>query len=248
MNKKLQVLKVKDKHDSYHIKKKLFDLPMSLLVVGKSQLSGKSNFLVWLCCSKQAGYIGDFLGENVYIISPSYTNDNKLKIIARQLEIPRSNIIDTFDERLIEGIYEEVEEQYEEAEAEGRKPAQSLIIFDDVSFNKDFKKSKMVEKIYSNGRHILLSVITTAQTYTSISTSARENSKALILYDCSDRQLERIAFDHSPVPMREFKKKFRDVASRKKHTFMCINYSNKNDKRFLDSNFEPITMHSKPDT
>jgi len=46
--------------------------------------------------------------------------------------------------------------------------------------------------------------------------------------------------------MREFKKKFRDVASRKKHTFMCINYSNKNDKRFLDSNFEPIEMNIKP--
>ena len=243
MNKKLQVLKVKDKHDSFHIRKKLFDLPLSLLVVGKSQLSGKSNFLVWLLASKQAGYINDFLGENVYIISPSYTNDNKLKILTRQLDIPRSNIIDTFDERVIEGIYEEVEEQYEEAEEEGKKPPQSLIIFDDVSFDKDFKKSKIVEKIFSNGRHILLSTIVTAQTYTSISTSARENSKALVLYDCSDRQLERIAFDHSPIKMKDFKKKFRQAASQRKHTFMCINYSNPNKDRFLNSNFESIDMY-----
>ena len=135
-----KVLRVKDPHDSYHIKKELFDLPMSMIVVGKSQLSGKSNFLTWLLCSDAAGYSKEFLGENMYIISPSYSNDNKLKIIARQFDIPRTNIIEQFDEQLVEGIYQHVEEEYEDYESRGMKPPQSLILFDDCSFDPDFKK------------------------------------------------------------------------------------------------------------
>ena len=236
-----KVLRVKDPHDSYHIKKELFDLPMSMIVVGKSQLSGKSNFLTWLLCSDSAGYSKDFLGENIYIISPSFSNDNKLKIIARQFDIPRTNIIEQFDEQLVEGIYQHVEEEYEDYESRGMKPPQSLILFDDCSFDPDFKKSKIVKKIYQNGRHILLSTIVTAQIYTNISTAARENSKAVILYDCSDRQIERIAFDHSTIPMRDFKEMFRATTA-KKFSFVCINYSNDNNKRFLNSEFEPINM------
>ena len=236
-----KVLRVKDLHDSYHIKKELFDLPMSMIVVGKSQLSGKSNFLTWLLCSDSAGYSKDFLGENIYIISPSFSNDNKLKIIARQFDIPRTNIIEQFDEQLIDGIYEHVEEEYEDYESRGIKPPQSLILFDDCSFDPDFKKSKIVKKIYQNGRHILLSTIVTAQIYTNISTAARENSKAVILYDCSDRQIERIGFDHSTIPMRDFKEMFR-ATTKKKFSFLCINYSNDNDKRFLNTEFSPINM------
>ena len=236
-----KVLRVRDPHDSYHIKKELFNLPMSMIVVGKSQLSGKSNFLTWLLCSDSAGYSKEFLGENMYIISPSYSNDNKLKIIARQFQIPRTNIIEQFDEQLIEGIYEQVEEMYEDYESRGMKPPQSLILFDDCSFDPDFKKSKIVKKIYQNGRHILLSTIVTAQIYTNISTAARENSKAVILYDCSDRQIERIGFDHSTIPMRDFKEMFRETTA-KKYSFLCINYSNDNNKRFLNSEFEPINM------
>tara|TARA_R110001599_G_scaffold7187_5_gene35375 strand:- start:2618 stop:3349 length:732 start_codon:yes stop_codon:yes gene_type:complete len=236
-----KVLRVKDPHDSYHIKKELFDLPMSLIVVGKSQLSGKSNFLTWLLCSDGAEYSKDFEGENMFIVSPSFSNDNKLKIIQRQFDIPETNIIHQFDEQLIEGIYEQVEEQYEEFESEDMKPPQSIIIFDDVSFDPDFKKSKIVKKIFQNGRHILLSTVVTAQVYTNVSTAARENSKGLILFDCSDRQIERMAFDHSQMPQREFKKMFRDT-TKKKHSFLAINYSNDNDKRFLNTEFEPIDV------
>ena len=238
-----KVLRVKDPHDSYHIKKDLFDLPMSMIVVGKSQLSGKSNFLTWLLCSDSAGYSKDFLGENIYIISPSFSNDNKLKIIARQFDIPRTNIIEQFDEQLIDGIYEQVEEQYEDYESRGMKPPQSLILFDDVSFDPDFKKSKIVKEIFQNGRHILLSTIVTAQVYTNVSVAARENSKALILFDCSDRQIERMAFDHSTMPMRDFKQMFRNT-TKKKHSFLCINYSNDNTHRFLDTEFNRIDTDS----
>ena len=45
MKKKLQIYKMRDKSDSYVIKKHLIpDLPCRILVVGKSFLSGKTNF------------------------------------------------------------------------------------------------------------------------------------------------------------------------------------------------------------
>ena len=42
-----QILKIRDKTDSYYTKlKDIFDLPMRLVIVGKSQLSGKSTIIL----------------------------------------------------------------------------------------------------------------------------------------------------------------------------------------------------------
>ena len=45
--KPIQILKCKDKKEKHYKKKEnLFDLPMRVLCVGKSQFSGKSSFLL----------------------------------------------------------------------------------------------------------------------------------------------------------------------------------------------------------
>ena len=59
----------------------------------------------------------------------------------------------------------------------------------------------------------------------------------------SDRQLERVIDDHSTMGSKSFKQMFRDTASQKKHSFMVVNYSNKNSERFLDSEFRPIDIN-----
>ena len=44
--KKLQIYKVKDKNEKHYTKKDILsDIPFRMLIVGKSQLSGKTNFL-----------------------------------------------------------------------------------------------------------------------------------------------------------------------------------------------------------
>ena len=59
---------MKDNTDSYTIKKnKLFDLPMRLLLIGKSG-NGKSSFLGNLLLRKDM-YRNDFKPENIYIFT-----------------------------------------------------------------------------------------------------------------------------------------------------------------------------------
>ena len=240
----MKVLKVKDPSEKYKIKHKLFDIPFSLILVGKSELSGKSNFCTWLLLSDNAGYKDVWDGENIYIVSPSLRTDYKLQVIVSQLDIPKGNLIEQYDEQLLESIYEMIEEEYEDAINDKKKPKQSLIIFDDMSFGKKLKKKgSIIEKIFCNGRHNLISVITTTQAYTSLLTECRENAKAMVLFDMSDRQLERVIDDHSTMGSKSFKQMFRDTASQKKHSFMVVNYSNKNSERFLDSEFRPIDIN-----
>ena len=239
----MKVLKVKDPSEKYKVVHKLFDTPFSMIIVGKSELSGKSNFITWLLLSDNAGYKNMWDGENVYIVSPSMRTDYKLQVIKRQLDIPNGNIIDQYDEQLLNSIYEMIEDEYEEAVENKEKPKQSLIIFDDMSFGKKLKrKGSIIEKIFCNGRHNLISVITTTQAYASLLTECRENAKAMVLFDMSDRQLDRVIDDHSTMGSKVFKTMFRDVASQQKHSFLIVNYSNKNSERFLDSEFKPIDI------
>ena len=89
---KFQILKMKDKSDKLHIDKKLlFNLPMKVAIVGRSQLSGKtnmvSNFLL-----REIFYKNDFAPEDIYIISPSLNTDRKLKTLIEERDIPDENL------------------------------------------------------------------------------------------------------------------------------------------------------------
>jgi hypothetical protein len=239
------MLKLKDKTDKYYINKPtIFNIPFKLIICGKSQLSGKTTVLANLLLRKKF-YKDDFNGENIFIVSPSIRNDNKLKIIIRQLHIPRSNLIDTYDEQLLTEIYSMIEEEYESAVEDERTPENYLFVFDDMSFSGVLKGRNgakvhgVINKMFCNGRHIMLSTILTTQSYVDISTACRENATGMILFSCSNRQLDQIADDHSFIKRQDFKRIFRET-TKKKHSFLVVNYSNDADMRYLDSNFKQV--------
>jgi hypothetical protein len=241
----LKIYKVKDKAESFYSKKPvIFDLPMRLLIVGKSQLSGKSNLLVNLLLRDEY-YGSDFKGEDIYLVSPSATTDDKLIKLIKAKDIPQTNIMDDFDEDVISELYNMLQEEYQEAVDEKEKPSNKLIIFDDMSFSGALKsraKASIVPKIFSNGRHINLSVIVTAQKYSDISTSARENANGAIFFSCSNKQLELIEADHNyNTNKRDFMKLFRDTMT-DKHSFFVVNYTNPKEERYMDENFNVIKM------
>ena len=121
MPKTLSIYKVKDEADKYYTKKDLiFDIPFRLLIVGKSQLSGKSNILVNLLLRDEF-YNKDFNGENIFLVSPSIKNDEKIKKIIKIKEIPEENLFTEYDEDVLKELYKMLEEEYEEAVA-NRKP------------------------------------------------------------------------------------------------------------------------------
>ena len=115
MSKKLQIYKVKDKSDSYNQDHGiLFSTPTRLIISGKSQLSGKTS-LITNMLARESFYLNTFKGENIYIFSPSVSTDEKLKKIINIKEIPSTNIIEGFDEEILEEIYKNIEEDYKEA-------------------------------------------------------------------------------------------------------------------------------------
>ena len=120
----IQIYKMKDKNEKFHIKKKnLFDIPFRLLVVGKSQLSGKSNFVANLLLQEDSRlYRDNFDGSNIFIWSPSLKTDYKIKTIIAELDIPKENLFTEFDENTIEAIYELTKDEFNEAVEEKEKP------------------------------------------------------------------------------------------------------------------------------
>jgi hypothetical protein len=216
---------------------------MRLLIVGKSQLSGKSNLLVNLLLRDEY-YNKDFSGDNIYIVSPSVDTDDKLKKLVDVKEIPEENIMTDFDEDVIMELYKILEEEYREAVDNGEKPTNKLIVFDDISYKGDLKKKKngVVAKIFSNGRHINVSCIITAQKYSDITTSARENCNGAIFFDMSNKQLELVEADVNYTGTKKnFMKMFRDNIGAK-HSFIVVNFTNDKDKRYLNEYFQPISF------
>lgn len=240
----INIYKVKDKKEKYYTKKGLlFDLPFRLLLVGKSQYSGKSSCIVNLLAQDDKRlYKNDFDGDNIYIFSGSLKTDNKMKLLVNQFDIPESNLFEEYSEEALEAIYDLTEEEYQEAIDEGEKPKNTLLILDDIAFDGSMKKKNagMLNKVFCNGRHINLSIIATSQRYTQNHTTQRENCSGVILWDCSDKQLDLIAEDHNILEdKKSFKKMFRK-RTEEPFSFMVVNYSNPRHQRYLSMNFDPI--------
>lgn len=240
---KLSIFRVKDTAEAYYTKKKrIFDLPMRLIIVGKSQFSGKSNLVVNLLCRDEF-YNKDFAGEDIFIISPSIYSDAKLEKLVKIKNIPEENLYENYDEDYIISIYDLLEKEYEENVEDKVKPTNKLLIFDDCSFSGVFKKriNGIISKIFSNGRHINLSVILTSQKYSDISTSARENISGGIFFDCSNKQLDLVEADNNRLldGKKAFLNMFRDTLQHP-YSFFVVNYSNPKEERYLDKDFNPV--------
>ncbi len=239
---KIQILKLKDNTDSFVKRKnKTFDLPMRVLLSGKTGM-GKTNILSnFLLNDNKEFYRKDFDPENIFIFSNSLEGDNKLKIIIRELDIPEENLFKKYDEEVVEVIYDMLMENYNEAIEEGEQPKHSLMIFDDVSFDGSLKgkeKESQMNRIFMNGRKFLISTLATAQKYSSFGTGLRENASGLLLGKSSNKQLDLIEQDHNYL---KNKKDFRDMYldnTKDKHDFLVINYSKP--ELYFSKEFEPI--------
>lgn len=242
---KFKIYKVKDENEGHHIKKDtIFDVPFRVLAVAKSQ-SGKTNLMVNIL-SRPEFYKNDFKPEDIYIISPSVKNDAKLKKLIKFLDIPSSNIFSEYSPELLEALYENIKEEFQEALNNDEKPRHSLIYMDDIAFDSEIKKSNIMSKLFMNSRHSLISLLFSSQKFSMVSTNVRENVSGMFIFPCSYKQLELINDDinYSTLPKKEFIKIFRNNTP-KPYNFICINFSNDTDKMYLDSDFKSIKELNK---
>ena len=247
MSNKLKILKMRDTTDSNVTKKKnIFDLPMRLLIISKSG-DGKSSYLGNLLLRKEF-YRDDFLPENIFIFTGSKHGDKKLKTIIDELDIEDSNVVDGYDEDYLEMVYDMLVDNYNEKieeKVKDKKELNSLIIFDDLSFNNSFKdkgKNDMIRKLFMNGRKYSISVVVISQKYSAVSTSIRENATGLIIGKSSNKQVELIEADHNYLKSgkKDFIKMFRDATDAPYSKFI-INFSNHPDI-YQNQDFEPLSL------
>lgn len=246
------ILAMKDPHVDMRVSKQdLFDLPMRMIIIGKSQLSGKSTLISNLLLRPwgdddtggQQFYKNDFKGEDIWIVCPSFDIDAKWHLIAKGKQIPETNVWKEYNEMELELWYDRIQEQFERDVADGKTPRHTLLVLDDCSFDGSLKAKMngVLTRIACNGRHILISLICTSQKYSSVSTTIRENATGVICFEASNKQLDLVAEDHCNIPRKRFDEVFRS-ATRERHSFMVINYSNSPDKRFMDSSFQAIKV------
>lgn len=240
--KPIQIYRCKDAKEKHYINKgMLFDLPMRILCVGKSQYSGKSSFILNLLEQNDDRlYKNNF--DEIYIFSGSIKSDNKIKTIILNHDVPEENLHEEFDEDMLEAIFDLTAEDYEEAIENKEKPKHTLLILDDISFDGSLKKKNngILNKVFCNGRHINLSIIVTAQKYSQLHTTQRENCTGLVAWSCTDKQLDLISDDHNMMKSKKlFKSMFRQVTENP-HTALIVNYSNPKSDRYMNLNFESI--------
>jgi len=212
----VKILKMMDKSDSFTIKKTdTFSLPMRLLAIGRTGC-GKSSTALGNLLLRDEFYRNDFKPENIYIFSGSLDGDLKLQTIIDQLEIPASNLFGTFDEEIAHFLYDNAVAMFKEAIDQKRKPDHYLFVFDDLGFtnlqNKN-KKNSVLDKIFSNGRKYLISIITLNQRMTQLSTNAREQASGLMLWSSTNKQLDLVEQDFNYM---DSKKQFLTMV--KRHT------------------------------
>jgi len=238
----MKIYKMKDNTDSFTIKKnKLFDLPMRLLLIGKSG-NGKSSFLGNLLLRHDM-YRDDFKPENIYIFSGSLYGDKKIETIIKELDIPEENLFDRYNDDEINIVYDMLVDNYNQALAMKEKAEHTLILFDDLSYTNKMKTSKKesaLDRLMCNGRKYLISTLVTAQKYSQLNTTARENCSGMVLNKCSNKQIELIEADVNFMDSKKkFMELFKNITDKKFSTFI-VNFSN--DTIYQDSNFDNICI------
>jgi len=243
LNKKFKVLKVRDKNDNYSTDiDTLFSVPMRLILSGSSG-SGKSSYLVNLLLNNNYPYRNLFKGEDVYIFAPDPYKDNKLSLVISELDVPESNVFNNYSDELLDAVYENLLEEYQESVDEKKRPSNKILILDDLSFSSKFaSRFNILGKVFQNGRKFLVSVVVLSQYYNQISPAIRMNASGIVFYRAPNSQIEKLEAEHNFLigGKKSFIKMVHNH-NREKNDFIIVNYSNPSSSIYLNKDHEPIS-------
>jgi hypothetical protein len=174
-------------------------------------------------------------------------NDNKLELLIDFKQIPDDNVITTFDNDLLNDLYDKITEEFSESVEMGRKPANVVWIVDDMSWSGALKQGyfNIINKVFCNGRKHNISILLSSQYYTHILSSCRSNASGLILGNASEKQLKLISEENNFLENEKmFRKLFRSVF-KNKFDYFIINYSNDFNQMYMDKDFNVLTITDK---
>ena len=202
--------------------------PCRMILVGASQLSGKSTVLFSLL-SKKFPYFTFYGADNIYVICPTIYDDHRW----RNFKLNVDNIRVEWDNKFIQEIEEKV--------SKNKKP--SLLICDDIiPIQGTRRDNEPFHAVFTRGRHYGenrksgggLAIWVTTQYYKALDPVVRGNSSNLCLWLASDAEAVKIYEEHSNGLSKQEWMYIYKYAVVKAHSFLHINYSNseRTDGRF----------------
>lgn len=174
------------------------------LVIG-SRMSGKSNCLAWCLLN---GWSKNY--KNVILLSPSVTFDKTWTAIEH---LDNVLVSDQCDDAILNDILESQKQLVKKS----RKNDLLLIIDDFASILRSKGgPSKVLDKIFSTGRHYSMSVVLTSQYLNFVSPACRMNATNLIVYRLNDKEYAKLAEEYRMfLTDKEFIKKAIDATKRR---------------------------------
>jgi hypothetical protein len=180
------MIKNLSKTDAYKIKTEdpLPDLPFRMLVTGPSG-SGKSNYLVNLLTRDDLlkSYFTDTVDgkermDRMYIFSPSlHLNDDWKDVPTKHKFQP-----ETFAE-VEKRLMTILTKQEKNIKQHGKKAVYHLLILlDDSAAMSGFHESKVLQTFFFRGRHCLISIVLTSQSYKALPKKVRANCSHWVLF------------------------------------------------------------------
>jgi len=202
-------------------------LPMRSVLLGPSG-SGKTVLLVSMILDIYRDCFA-----RIYIWSPSVFVDQSWepvkKYIEKDLKINSDKEKLYFDEYRHEDLENVISTQYKLIDhmkkQDYKKLYNILIVIDDFADNPSFTRhSKLLHSLYTRGRHLMISTITSTQVFNALSTIIRKNITQLYVYKLRNyKDLEAVLEELSALTDKKTLLEMYSMATKEPHSFWYIN-------------------------
>jgi hypothetical protein len=202
-------------------------LPMRSVLLGPSG-SGKTVLLVSMILDIYRDCFA-----RIYIWSPSVFVDQSWepvkKYIEKDLKINSDKEKLYFDEYRHEDLENVISTQYKLIDhmkkQDYKKLYNILIVIDDFADNPSFTRhSKLLHSLYTRGRHLMISTITSTQVFNALSTIIRKNITQLYVYKLRNyKDLEAVLEELSALTDKKTLLEMYSMATKEPHSFLYVN-------------------------
>jgi hypothetical protein len=238
----VQILPVKDGYAAKKIKHWLWDLPARLALVGRSEASGKTTWLLNMLLRFYDP--SPWKGKNIYIISGTATADRKVKMLQGSLGIPNENIFGRYSDATLTKIYDNIKKQHATNPDE-----HSLVLLDDVTqYLQASNNGGTLGEMAFAIRHQLGSVVLLTQKWTMVPTGLRENLSGAVVWGCAQRQVSALANDLNRFDTAAaFHRMVKNCTTGHPHNFLVVRLNKPVSEMYLDTNFNPVNTQGDDD-
>lgn len=219
--------------------------PAKVMFCGASK-SGKSTLIINLLI-KDVYYANYF--HNIFVFSPNSYVDENFEALRKHDTDERVQFIDDLDSAP-EMVQQIINAQKQIIQHEGiENSPRLLIILDDFIDNKKLVNHKILQQLFTQGRHDNISTWVSVQAYNACPLKCRKQLNNIIAFSSPDeREIDSLLeHKHRDISKEDFIKLF-DMATKEPYSFMHINLDLRGEddnKRYRKKFFEVYTIHKK---